>query len=357
MIDFDGRHTLHDVHTAMHATLSIGDDDHLYAFFISGRYWDRSSEYVDPRTDGQPANQALLFRLRLGAGHRFVYVYDYGDEQRYELSVVSVTETVAPLPQPVLVESEGELPLSEDERSLAEHDESEPATPESMQLATAVMDRIAALDESSRGASPDSARPSVRELGQSALALLLIVNRDLSRLAALDREFEFELITRLLDVPARLYLAGETELAVSVAEALSFCAPDDMSGEIALAYAHAGNRERALARVLSNLESAREPFVAENKAGDVYHALREYDAAEAYYRRALAIARTAAERREATLRITTLMIDSGREAEASAFIAKQAEPEREPIVEYPSAGRNEPCPCGSGKKYKRCHGA
>jgi len=21
------------------------------------------------------------------------------------------------------------------------------------------------------------------------------------------------------------------------------------------------------------------------------------------------------------------------------------------------AGRNEPCPCGSGKKYKKCHGA
>jgi len=24
---------------------------------------------------------------------------------------------------------------------------------------------------------------------------------------------------------------------------------------------------------------------------------------------------------------------------------------------YPKAGRNQPCPCGSGKKYKRCHGA
>jgi len=22
-----------------------------------------------------------------------------------------------------------------------------------------------------------------------------------------------------------------------------------------------------------------------------------------------------------------------------------------------NAGRNDPCPCGSGKKYKRCHGA
>ncbi|HMV71812.1 MAG TPA: SEC-C metal-binding domain-containing protein [Pseudomonadales bacterium] len=24
--------------------------------------------------------------------------------------------------------------------------------------------------------------------------------------------------------------------------------------------------------------------------------------------------------------------------------------------ETPKVGRNEPCPCGSGKKYKHCHG-
>ena len=23
---------------------------------------------------------------------------------------------------------------------------------------------------------------------------------------------------------------------------------------------------------------------------------------------------------------------------------------------YPTVGRNDPCPCGSGKKYKKCHG-
>ena len=23
---------------------------------------------------------------------------------------------------------------------------------------------------------------------------------------------------------------------------------------------------------------------------------------------------------------------------------------------YPKVGRNDPCPCGSGKKYKKCHG-
>ncbi len=25
-------------------------------------------------------------------------------------------------------------------------------------------------------------------------------------------------------------------------------------------------------------------------------------------------------------------------------------------LEYPGTGRNAPCPCGSGKKYKLCHG-
>ena len=30
---------------------------------------------------------------------------------------------------------------------------------------------------------------------------------------------------------------------------------------------------------------------------------------------------------------------------------------REPIRHGPKIGRNDPCPCGSGRKYKRCHGA
>jgi preprotein translocase subunit SecA len=26
------------------------------------------------------------------------------------------------------------------------------------------------------------------------------------------------------------------------------------------------------------------------------------------------------------------------------------------VREEPKVGRNDPCPCGSGKKYKQCHG-
>jgi len=39
------------------------------------------------------------------------------------------------------------------------------------------------------------------------------------------------------------------------------------------------------------------------------------------------------------------------------YIDPSSEPQRqEPIVTGPKIGRNDPCPCGSGKKYKNCHG-
>jgi SWIM/SEC-C metal-binding protein len=30
--------------------------------------------------------------------------------------------------------------------------------------------------------------------------------------------------------------------------------------------------------------------------------------------------------------------------------------QEQPMSSSPKAGRNDPCPCGSGEKYKRCHG-
>jgi len=41
-------------------------------------------------------------------------------------------------------------------------------------------------------------------------------------------------------------------------------------------------------------------------------------------------------------------------------VAEEAEPEQmRPVVksDFEKTGRNEPCPCGSGKKFKNCHGA
>jgi uncharacterized protein len=32
-------------------------------------------------------------------------------------------------------------------------------------------------------------------------------------------------------------------------------------------------------------------------------------------------------------------------------------PRIDPVRKTATPGRNDPCPCGSGKKYKKCHGA
>jgi tetratricopeptide (TPR) repeat protein len=236
-------------------------------------------------------------------------------------------------------------------------------------LAATVVERLAALDELGDG---DEARLLVRNLGESALELALSLAARSELLAELENEFD--VLGSLLEVPSRLGAARETALAVRVAEALTFYAPDDMKGQIALAHAQAGDRPRALELVLNNLETAREPFIAEFRAGDVYRELGEADAAEAYYRRSLALANTSSARSEAALRIASLLIDTGRETEAVSFLAQQrAQSEadhaagnaRSPAKvrsantksSLPSIGRNDPCPCGSGKKYKKCHGA
>ncbi|RZI73657.1 MAG: zinc chelation protein SecC, partial [Variovorax sp.] len=36
---------------------------------------------------------------------------------------------------------------------------------------------------------------------------------------------------------------------------------------------------------------------------------------------------------------------------------KSMGPRVETLRKEPEPGRNDPCPCGSGKKYKKCHGA
>jgi uncharacterized protein YecA (UPF0149 family) len=34
----------------------------------------------------------------------------------------------------------------------------------------------------------------------------------------------------------------------------------------------------------------------------------------------------------------------------------ESAPAKQPVEAADEPGRNDPCPCGSGKKYKKCHG-
>ena len=65
----------------------------------------------------------------------------------------------------------------------------------------------------------------------------------------------------------------------------------------------------------------------------------------------------APERREDYSKYRTQKDDyPGQSAQAAAAAAPQQPRVTEPIKAAPRVGRNDPCPCGSGKKYKNCHG-
>ncbi len=68
--------------------------------------------------------------------------------------------------------------------------------------------------------------------------------------------------------------------------------------------------------------------------------------------------RQAAEREKLAFQhaAATAMAEEAIAADGEPQRAERAEPPQTFTREQPKVGRNEPCPCGSGKKYKQCHG-
>ena len=60
--------------------------------------------------------------------------------------------------------------------------------------------------------------------------------------------------------------------------------------------------------------------------------------------------------REAEQRRTDLSKMHETRNETPAEAPKREQPHHEPVKVGPKVGRNDPCPCGSGLKYKNCHG-
>jgi tetratricopeptide (TPR) repeat protein len=364
VIDFDGRCSLDDVHAQIAEQYRLDDSEHLYAFFLSGRYWDEATAYFDPLTDGRRADRALLFRLALTAGKSFAYLLDFGAEQRFTVTVVSISEVERALESPQLVESVGENPhaaLPAIEGPDTETDPPEVA--ELVPLAEAFLDLVEELDELEDDSvlrAPRDPEPIWRAAGDAAVALLDVLGQDSKRFLELDQWLlERSLGVRLLDLPLALSEATQHEPALALARALVFVDRELMEGDLAIVLARAGLRDQALAQLESNLTQAQDRALVEAKAGDTYRALGDLPAAEAYYRRSLAEANTQIDRAAARLRLTSCLVEQGRAVEADAMLtaAQQLEAEAKAKANPPAVGRNEPCPCGSGKKYKKCHGA
>lgn len=392
VLEVDGRTSLHDLHAELGRAFAIPPSKAGYAFFTSGRPWDANAMYVDPRAEGRRADKALLFRLGLEAGQELAYVLGFEVERHFTVRVVSIADVAQPLAAPVLVESVGELGAEAQsvEPAAPDEDEAPPELSELMPLAEKLLNRLEELepheeqlatarahsdrwddlpealaDFKAMAAKPQTAHlqplgPVFRGAGEAALALVRALSGDLGLFARLDEWLlEDGIGPRLLDLPLSLSLTEETELALELARAMHFIDPDLCGGDVAVILARAGRREEALAQVEQNLSVAKDEALAEAKAGDTYRALGDMPAAEAYYRRSLAVSQAPSDRLHAVMRLVACLLDQGRDAEANELMLAQGVQRR---TDAKSAaigavvGRNEPCPCGSGKKFKKCHG-
>jgi hypothetical protein len=86
-------------------------DDHLHSFFMNNRPWDRDAEYVCPGGDLDSAcgfsDKAKLSKFHLGKGDKFLYIFDYGDEWRFQIKVLRVIDE--PTKVPFVLKSVGEI--------------------------------------------------------------------------------------------------------------------------------------------------------------------------------------------------------------------------------------------------------
>lgn len=150
------------------------------------------------------------------------------------------------------------------------------------------------------------------------------------------------------------------------------------NADIAIIFAESGKREEAVAQLEANLKQFPESWLTAMKSGEAFEALGDAAAAEASYRRAMILGEDETDQEEATSMLAELLEDMGRFEERDELLSATIDGEPDGLEELVSlhsaslggerrvdakpaplaaVGRNEPCPCGSGMKYKKCHGA
>jgi hypothetical protein len=111
-IDMRGDQTLHDLHLAIQEAFDW-DDDHLYAFFLSGTAWDKQTAYESPFGEGErSAAKYRLEHLSLEPGQQIAYIFDFGDEleHRVKLEAVIPGGTQPDVEYPQITERHGNAP-------------------------------------------------------------------------------------------------------------------------------------------------------------------------------------------------------------------------------------------------------
>lgn len=101
--------TLYKLHKAIIDAFEF-DDDHEHAFFMDNRVWSHESYFFSaPIRPGEPTTRkSKLEKLGLVKGSKFKYLFDFGDEWVFQCKVLQILDEATP--KPIVVRSVGEAP-------------------------------------------------------------------------------------------------------------------------------------------------------------------------------------------------------------------------------------------------------
>ena len=106
-LEMDGTETLDDLSSAILDAFGF-DHCHLYMFSLTRKPYDDDGYYHPMAEKGAKADKAAIDSLELKSRRKMLYLYDFGDEWMFHVTVKKVVEADAPSPIRV-AESRGEL--------------------------------------------------------------------------------------------------------------------------------------------------------------------------------------------------------------------------------------------------------
>jgi Plasmid pRiA4b ORF-3-like protein len=122
-IAMSNEHTLDDLHDAIQDAFDFGND-HLYAFFLDKSRWSGRAFYHPETQDGYPSDAMQIGELALREKQTFEYLFDFGDNWRFAVTVMSIKEEPYEN-DPEIIESVGVSPEQYEDYEDDDEDEDE----------------------------------------------------------------------------------------------------------------------------------------------------------------------------------------------------------------------------------------
>jgi len=108
-IQLSAHDTLDELHILIQNAFEF-DDDHMYSFFMDGEAWSKNSFKCPFDNEGPNTDEVEIGELDLIEKQSFLYIFDFGDEWRFNIEVIEVQNEDIKNFQGEIIESKGELP-------------------------------------------------------------------------------------------------------------------------------------------------------------------------------------------------------------------------------------------------------